>query len=466
MTVHFRVVLSHAFLAILFLPTSGAYAQDRCAKAQSGIESTICGDSNLKQLDAKLNHVYSLARQSVSDKNGLRSKQLNWLRMVRDRCETKECLTRIYQERIAELVDIFVLSVQISETPMSDGEAEKTCVALAGLADREQLAKLAIPGRDQGMLDASVIESGWGFSQEEKEQLKARDPWSNEPSTIYKLRLTSKGNPTRFASFFIGGSCASYKVSNISYLSNSEGDDVESDDVGIDEVSDPDEIIRWAYWGGGDYPIFYHGRNYMITADLANKNHINMASWIKPDGKIRPLCLFSREITKMKVVSAKNPELCSKIANDSLEPLSWKPITEDLPFTPSQVYRDEFVTRYSKYADEVSLLSIDIDGDGKPENIGKFVYYSGAGCGSTDIWLSIFAKDFETIVNNTLSSQFEKLRSGSMDIYKVKGRYYIAATQNDADAGVVQISNGETEQLCEFKYLMKTTISHRFKIDP
>lgn len=443
--------LSATFVTTTLIAASGVQAMDLCAKTQTKItESTICGDPSLKLLDDKLNHAYSLARQSVSDKNDLRSMQIKWLRLVRDKCEnSKECLSRVYNERIIELVDLFVSSVQVNESPMSNEEAKKSCVALSELADSEELASLEIPGRGQWPIDEKDIKEGWAISQEERANLEARESYLlNEPSTVYKLRLTAKGEPTRFARFFTGGTCASYQVFSIPYLLNYGDDDV-------DEVEDPDENIRWAYWGGGDYPIFYLGRNYMVTADLGNQNRVNMISWIKPDGRKRPLCLLSVNSTKMKVVSAKNPELCSGIADGTLHPLKWKEITKGLPFShDTRGYRDEFVKRYGGYADTVSLLSIDIDGEGKLENVGKFEYASGAGCGSTSIWLSILSEDLSEVVR--------KLINGSVDVYEAEGRYYISATIGNADAGVVQIINERTEQVCELKRQTETSISEFF----
>ncbi|MEZ5614397.1 MAG: lysozyme inhibitor LprI family protein [Rhodocyclaceae bacterium] len=457
-------VLRHTLVTIFLLAVTEVQAGDRCAGTQPNwAETEICTDQHLMSLDEALNNAYSLVRQSVPDKSGLRNTQLKWLRLIRDGCTSKECLERVYQERLTELSELLISAVRPSEKPLSNNEAEETCKALAVLADNERLVSLAIPGKNQWQLDEKSTKAGWSISQEEKAKLEAHESyWSNEPRTVYRLRLTAKGSPTRFASFSTGGTCASYQVFNIPYLLSSKGDD-----VGVDDVSDPEEEIRWAYWGGGDYPIFYRGHYFMITSDLSNKNRVNMISWIKPDGRQRPLCLLSAKNTKMKVVSAKNPELCSGVANGNLHPLKWKPITEDLPFSHApQGYRDEFVKRYGDYADGVSLLSIDFDGSGKKKNIGRFEYASGAGCGSTRVWLSILSKDFGAVVNDTLNSQFGKLANGSMDFYKAGGRYYIAATISNADAGVVEFVDGRIEQICEFRHQTKTAISQFFNVEP
>lgn len=450
-------VLRHTLAAVLLLAVSEVQAGDRCVGTQSNwAETEICADRYLKSLDEALNNAYSLVRQSISDKSGLRNTQLKWLRQTRDGCKSNECLGHVYRNRLTELSELLASAVRPSEKPLSNTEAEETCTALAALADNGNLAGLAIPGKDQWDLDEKSTSAGWSISQDEKAKLRSFD----HPITVYKLRLTAKGSPTRFASFFTGGSCASYEVSNISNLLGTKGGD-----AGADAVSDPDEIIRWAYWGGGDYPILYRNRYFMITSDLSNPNRVRMISWIKPDGRTRPLCLLSAKNAKMKVLSAKSPELCSGIANENLHPLKWKPFTEDL-----EGYQGKFVNRDGDRADTVELLSIDVGSSGKKKNIGRFKYHSGAGCGSTKIWLSVLSKDFGAVMKDALNSQFEKLANGPMDFYKVGGRNYIAATipnaDSNADAGVVEIVDERIEQVCEFKYQTKTAISQFFNVEP
>ncbi len=448
-------VLSAASVATLFIAVSGAQAQELCAKTQTNVaESVICCDPGLKLLDEKLNHAYSLARQSVSDKNDLKSMQLKWLRLVRDKCtESKECLSGVYKERISELADLFVSSVQVNENPMSNEEARESCVELSKLADSEELVNLEIPGRDQGALDEKAIKAGWVISIEEEAILKAREScWFYMPITIYKLRLTAKGSPTRFASFSEIGTCPSYTVFSIPYLVNFGESDV-------DEVEDTNNKLQWANRGSCDYPIFYLGRYYMVTADLANHNRVRLISWIKPDGRKRPLCLFSVNNSNIKVVSAKNPKVCAGIANGTMLPLKWKNITESLPFShDTKNYRDEFVKRYGDYADQVSLLSRDFDGDGETDNMGRFEYESGAGCGETRLWLSILSNDLGEVEKDAPNSAFQKVTNGSMDVYESEGRYYIS-TVGSADAGVVQIIDGKTEKICELKQQTETSIS-------
>ena len=104
----------HTLVTVFLLVASCVQAGDRCAGALSNwAETEICSDLNLKGLDEKLNNVYSLVRQSVSDKTSLRNTQLKWLRLIRNGCESKECLSRVYEERVTELSELLVSSTGI-----------------------------------------------------------------------------------------------------------------------------------------------------------------------------------------------------------------------------------------------------------------------------------------------------------------------------------------------------------------
>jgi uncharacterized protein YecT (DUF1311 family) len=88
------------------LPVSwrGAVAPSfNCSRASSRTEREICSDELLSVLDAVLGSVYSSLRSSVSDRSALQAMQTRWLRDVRDACQTRECMTQAYGNRILEL---------------------------------------------------------------------------------------------------------------------------------------------------------------------------------------------------------------------------------------------------------------------------------------------------------------------------------------------------------------------------
>ncbi len=444
--------------------SSVAQAAGPCLSTKlSQVETTICSNPDLKQLDQTLNNTYGLARRAVHDQQALKTTEQQWLRQVRDRCESEYCLSSAYRERISELAELLVTSVEILEKPLSNQEAEDSCTSLAALAARNHLGMLMVPGREQSLLQERDIKAGWGVAPEELKKLNARKSlWMNNvPTVVYKLRLTSKSSPVQFGSFFTGCS-SSTQILSIPYLSNSNGDD-----IGVEDVDDPDEEIRWAYWAGMDYPIIYNNRNYIVTSDWNNPNLPRMISWIKPDGKIRPLCLLSAQKTSMTVISEKDHAVCSGIASGDIRPLAWEDITARLPFShDTSTYRDEFTQRYNDYADKVELLKIDLEGNGTSKNIGRFEYDSSAGCGSVHVWLTVLSKDLGTVEEDMLNNLLASLSSDYVDVYTFRNQYYISTSQKGKGADVFQLINGKAEKVCELGEKTTTSISKLFDVAP
>jgi uncharacterized protein len=70
-----------------------------CEKAQSAIEKMICSDESLSAVDSELAKVFSALKTHIADKSSIVSDQRNWLKVVRDKCETVVCLQEAYQAR-------------------------------------------------------------------------------------------------------------------------------------------------------------------------------------------------------------------------------------------------------------------------------------------------------------------------------------------------------------------------------
>lgn len=333
---------------------------------------------------------------------------------------------------------------------MSDAEAKAACTALARLADQGVLGRLAIAGRNAAPADLQAAGPGWNVTDEEQATLRAGSHFSSGSlHTVYRLSLSSAGKPARFGSFFAGGTCHATQTRNVEVLLQSKG----SDD-GVDAVPDPDDKLRWVYWGGGDYPVLHRGRHFMVTADLGDPNRLRMVSWIKPDGRQRPLCLLAAENVAPGVVSAREPALCRAVASGSLAPLEWKPMPQPMPHG----YSEEFQRRYGRIADAVEVLSIDIDGDGRSENVGRFGYASSAGCGSTQAWLSVLSKDLGTALPGALDHPGGE----ALEVYGSGGRYYISNLAERTGGSLVAIRDGRSEQVCKFQPRTKTAITDFF----
>jgi hypothetical protein len=145
------------------------------------------------------------------------------------------------------------------------------------------------------------------------------------------------------------------------------------------------------------------------------------------------------------VVSSGSESLCSNIAKGIVKPMEWEDATDDIAIED----RNEYANTFGGFADSVDELEIDLDGDGTTENIGRFTYNSGAGCGSTHIWGRVLTEDSDNVVDgnlNNLVSQF-----GRFEIYEIDKHYYIRNEITKDKEAIVQIMKGKVEQICELQ---------------
>lgn len=81
-----------------------------CAKAHNVTEKLICSDPELSQDDLRLSEGYQQLLLNIDDQRALRKSQRQWLKNVRNRCETVECLKTEYSIRMASI------GLQLSKT--------------------------------------------------------------------------------------------------------------------------------------------------------------------------------------------------------------------------------------------------------------------------------------------------------------------------------------------------------------
>jgi|GEM_PF-2635624 uncharacterized protein YecT (DUF1311 family) len=455
-----HLILAWVPVFALLMSSGAIQARDRCASSQlSRADQAFCAGQRLKDLDEAMARALQLALATVSDPQALRQQQAKWLRTVRDKCSVHDCLLRVYQARTAELGKLIATSANVTDQPLTNDEAEAVCGDLAGLGNRQRLSAQALPGMAQWPFADTAPPSDSAFTPQEKSRLQAQDlGWPADARTIYLLKLAPGAPPTRFATFFTGGTCPAYQTFNLPYLL-----DADPGDLGIDKVSESDESIRLAALGGSDYPILYKGRHFIVKADLRDPDRASMISWVMPNGRTRPLCLLKSSKSRLEVAAARQGRVCNAVARGEARPLKWRDATEMAPFNRRlQGHRDEFIARYGDDAEDIALLRTDLDRDGKAERIGRFRHLSGAGCGSTQVWWSVLAGDLKGVQRGPLNDQLQSFDEGELDIYKIDGRFYIAGSRK-GQPGLFQINRGKTEQVCEFR---QTTITRPTRVFP
>jgi len=86
---------------MLFLSNTRCLAASfDCAKATSAVETKICTDAELSELDGELGRLYTTEKNTNTS---LVRGQKQWLHETRDRCESIECIKNAYSLRISEI---------------------------------------------------------------------------------------------------------------------------------------------------------------------------------------------------------------------------------------------------------------------------------------------------------------------------------------------------------------------------
>jgi len=77
-------------------------ASFECAKASNIVETLICTNPNLSQMDEKLAAAYTAVRSKSADQQRILLEQRAWISQ-RNRCQTAACISGAYTKRLAEL---------------------------------------------------------------------------------------------------------------------------------------------------------------------------------------------------------------------------------------------------------------------------------------------------------------------------------------------------------------------------
>jgi uncharacterized protein len=89
--------------ALLLHGAPAAAASFDCSKSRTSVERTICLVPELSQADDHMKAQYDSAVARSQNPAAVRQSQREWLRLVRNRCDTVGCLTSVYADRMKEL---------------------------------------------------------------------------------------------------------------------------------------------------------------------------------------------------------------------------------------------------------------------------------------------------------------------------------------------------------------------------
>jgi uncharacterized protein len=90
--------------ASLLLPLSAHAASFDCKKAATSVERQICADPKLSAMDEQLGRLYRDALRTGPKPELLTAYQRDWLKDVRNKCTTVECLREAYHVRLDDFL--------------------------------------------------------------------------------------------------------------------------------------------------------------------------------------------------------------------------------------------------------------------------------------------------------------------------------------------------------------------------
>ncbi len=380
-----------------------------CQQARTAIEKMICSEDHLSQCDAELAALYSLVLHNSSDPESLKLQQRGWLKNTRNLCADVLCLTQAYANRIAELAtfkkadDDHVQKKLALET--------EACRRIAEYANRGALKELFVPWNNiapPGELFErlkAVADYGWG------------DP--------YYIDFDNDGILDLFVYNYCGTACT-----KVYLLYGKKGSKI-------------DEIVEFEDGPYGFSFLKMDGLYYVVTGGNS-LGHLWQIS--NESGSFRSICSYAQkkkpEITLIK--GQENP-LCLKVGTNDIVHIDY-PSTHSIVEVPESLF-------WSKYV-HGGLAQVDIDNDGKLDNVVPVDFDSSAGHGWQAKYIAVADETRTKILFTNLNHLLLEMLGGNggpdMSVFVYDGVTYLDAQGREGDRMIYRINTDKAETICEF----------------
>lgn len=407
-----------------------------CNEIKSGVGNytwSACDDPWIKTLESRLEKIANSPAKPSYPKKSMSA----WRDKAYSSCESLECLRNEYVRQISTLTEKAVAAYEIRSEDIDATEQESICNSIARLRGSGEISNFEQAVIPYHFLDKIDGLNDWRLTKEESAKLGKKLILINEePVDIYKVKLSNNGRVARFGNFSTGGSCSSHNIYSIDLLLDPSTKGLEDATVSVD---DPEDDIRWEYWGGGDVPYMISGRNLLIAGSLV--------SWINPRGKVLPLCMIGESGTSRKWTVRESEELCNAVdsAKNILELFS--PLKEIEQSSLSQTEREE-IQKYADIRDTYTTAGrLDLDGDGRKEAILHNVTDSSGGCGGHKEEIRLLSTDDRQ--NRALADLLADFSSLKLKIIEAEGKYYVSDWDSTGRRTAHLIGNGKLEKMCE-----------------
>jgi uncharacterized protein len=395
----------------------------------------LCSDDEIKLLDRRLGKFYQASLSLAKKPHQTRQAQKTWLSALRLSCKLKTCIVNAYNKRTVQLATSLVSETTQTATKLDKHEVPKVCNRVVALNDSNKLQNHIIPFLDVDLAKKiSAPAAAWAIT---KAIDGARTSGANYVDSIYNglvvLHPSKRSSLNVFFDAYDGGTCFSSKLLNAS-LGRKVGETMLP-------VDDPSDDLQWSWWGAGDKVASVDGRLYSLTS--WGDSELRLISWIRPDGRILPLCSVDQTWTK-EITRSDQPSVCIAIEKgDAIAP-DWNLESENFKLGDDwQLGREATAT--------LEVAEIEIRGFGDKQEIARVSYDSSAGCGAQMQWLRVVNQNRDGLAPSKLNEMLTSFADGhEVDVRTIGSDTYASAFDKFGRGATYRLSATGADKVCQF----------------